>query len=124
MNNNNRGHERRQGPRRTADFKTTLVCNNVPVVNCKTRNIGFGGMYINTPGTPPAAGSSVSIILDIPGRSPVSLHGIVQHSESRGLGVTFQGLTSQSYATLVDVVYAKPAFQPGSSPAAFRVANG
>lgn len=124
MNNNNRGHERRQSPRRSADFRTTLVCNNLPVLHCKARDIGFGGIFVTTPGTPPPAGSAVSMIIDVPGRNPLSLKGVIQHSKHQGAGIAFYGLNSQAYTSLVDVVYAKPSFGTGHQPAAFRVANG
>ncbi len=101
------GGERRQNPRRATAMKAAIIFNNMPVSGCTTRNVGFGGGYIEMPVSPPPTDSIVNVsLLDDNGQPMIALEGQITYTEDRGCGVQFINMNAQDFDLLADLMFA------------------
>lgn len=100
------GGERRQNPRRATTMKAAIIVNDLPVSGCTTRNIGYGGGFIEMPVAPPPIDAQISVsILDDNGQPVLSLDAIVTYVEDQGCGIKFFNMDAQDFDLLADLMF-------------------
>jgi len=110
-----RSVEQRLLPRNKTDMDVTMVYKDLPVNNCRTQNIGFGGSFVSTPDAALPINAPVRLILRNKAGNPVlSVNGDVVFSSDKGVGVEFRDLQTEAYGPLLKLVYSWP---QGSSSA-------
>lgn len=105
-----RNQDLRLSPRRRLKIKTTLVHNQIPILNCATHDIGLNGAYIEIPYAVSIAriGDPVRLIVDIAGRNALILHGRISRHGENGAGVSFHRVSHRSNSVLLDLMFAHP----------------
>lgn len=65
----------------------------------RVRTLGLGGLYITT-AEPPPAGTTVSLVFDVPG-GKVRARAAVRYAEAgKGMGISFSGMRPEEHARL------------------------
>ena len=105
-----RNQDLRLSPRRRLKIKTTLVHNQVPILNCATYDIGLNGAYIEIPYAVSMAriGDPVKLIADIAGRNALVLYGRISRHGENGAGVSFHRVSHRSNSILLDLMFVRP----------------
>ena len=89
-------------------MEVVLNYRSLGLVRGKTRNVGMGGMYIETGRIqlPVNAMLDLSVILDTAhGARTYQAEAIVVHSDNEGVGIMFSDLGSGLHDHLHDVIY-------------------
>lgn len=104
-----RNQDLRLSPRRRLKIKTTLVHNQVPILNCVTYDIGLNGAYIEIPYAVSMAriGDPVKLIVDIAGRNALVLYGRISRHGENGAGVSFHRVSHRSNSVLLDLMFVR-----------------
>lgn len=100
------GGERRQNPRRSTAMKAAIIFNDLPLSGCTTRNISYGGGFIETPVAPPPVHAQVSVsILDENGQPVLSLDAIVTYADDNGCGLSFMNMDAHDFDLIADLMF-------------------
>ncbi|MDH5632108.1 MAG: PilZ domain-containing protein [Gammaproteobacteria bacterium] len=122
-----RTQDMRLNPRRRLKIRTTLVHNQVPILNCCTRDLSFSGAYIEIPPSVSMAriGDPVKLIIDVAGRNALILRGRVTRHGSNGAGVSFHKVDLRSNAVILDLMFGQARADDRARPAVpVQVAGG
>lgn len=110
--------EHRCSVRKPIEFQLLLYKQGLPVQNAVSRNLGLGGMFINTGACAWRKNEFLEIeILGSSGKPGIRLPAVVVHYSRRGTGVVFDAISSEQRRNLRAWLYGsspEPAAEPRS----------
>lgn len=107
--------ERRDTPRISIALEAMLNHGNSGFRRCQTRDISLDGAFLETGETQFGPNALVDLALQLPGPERKQTHrfrGQIIRSTAHGVALVFDPVSTDGYAALLDLVYAR---QPRSS---------
>jgi len=103
--------ERRWSTRRTFIMAVTLYYQDLPINQCKTRDIGPEGVFVEVDGTPFDLHDMVYVSLPaavIGERHRRRIPAIVTHKRDKGLGLMFCSFDQRLFDSLETLIHSLP----------------
>ncbi len=98
--------EHRCSVRKPIEFQLLLYRQGLPVQNAVSRNLGLGGMFIDTGARSWRKNEYLEVeILGCNGKPGIRLPAVVVHYSMRGTGVVFDAISSEQRHTLRACLY-------------------
>ena len=98
--------EHRCSSRKPIEFQLLLYRQGLPVQNAVSRNLGLGGMFIDTGACAWRRNEYLEVeILECNGKPGVRLPAVVVHYSMRGTGVVFDAISGEQRRTLRACLY-------------------
>jgi len=98
--------EHRCSVRKPIEFQLLLYRQGLPVQNAVSRNLGLGGMLIDTGARAWRKNEYLEVeILGCNGKSGTRLPAVVVHYSTRGIGVVFDAISGKQRRTLRTCLY-------------------
>jgi len=98
--------EHRCSVRKPIEFQLLLYRQGLPVQNAVSRNLGLGGMFIDTGACAWRKNEYLEVeILGYNGKPGIRLPAVVVHYSMRGTGVVFDAISGEQRRTLRACLY-------------------
>lgn len=111
--------EHRCSVRKSLEFQLLLYKHGLPVQSGVCRNLGLGGLFIETGDREWRKSESVEVeILGHDGLPAIRLSAVVAHHNKQGAGLMFHAVTNEQRARLRGWLFAKQ--PPAKTPAITR----